>query len=131
MPPGYNIHRRVRQGGGLGAELMQRTREPPAVASVNFKKGLGRQTLGAAVWEPRGTLAPGEATGCHAQKPSAEERIEERLPREAPEWCLPGAPSLVSSVSGKSPSVRAASLLVCCWAEAPSLPWGATACPGP
>lgn len=29
-----------------------------------------------------------------------------------------------SSVLGKSPPVRAASLLVCCWVEAPSLLWG-------
>lgn len=114
---------------------MQRAREPPAVAHVNFKEGLDRQALGSGAWGPRPAAAPGGAPGCHhAQKPSDEGRTEEGTEKscsESPPWRLLGTLSLVSSAVPES--LHRLKLLPC-WSAAwwrPQPPAGATAGPGP
>lgn len=51
---------------------------------------------------------------CHAPEPFDEQLAGERLLRGAPRGSLLRALSPVSPLLGRSPSVQAASLLVCC-----------------
>lgn len=89
------LHGRVWLGQGVRVQNSCRgLREPPAVASVNFKEGLSPWETWRWGLEPwwHGTRR-GHWAVYHAPKPSDAELTEKRLRREAPSWCLLSAPS--------------------------------------
>lgn len=102
MLPEYDIQGRVWRGGGLGVELMQRTQGASSSGQCKLQGGPRPPGTwrGRGVWEPRLTVAPGEAPPGATMHKSRLMRsgLRRGCSERPPSWRLLSAPSLVSSV---------------------------------